>query len=187
VGHVQTFRPMREGSIAPGCPPCGLMLAPLNHGLAVEQRALQRIETQENGYGSRYLRQGTTKRSGSLFRTQLECLASLGAPVSAACSRCLLTGKLRGNDGHGLDDAGAVALADVLDNAIHSDPLLYEDALSGQQSAVNREVYRRLKLRDGRLYASVMPELVPDGQPWLIKSLREFANFLRDSGGFEIW
>jgi len=43
------------------------------------------------------------------------------------------------NDGFGLDDAGAVALADALDQAINTDALRYEDALSGQQAAEDRD------------------------------------------------
>ena len=36
------------------------------------------------------------------------------------------------NYGRGLDDAGAIALADALDQAVNTDALRYEDALSGQ-------------------------------------------------------
>ena len=50
------------------------------------------------------------------------------------------------NAGYGLDDAGAVALADALEKQIDSDALKYEDALSGQESAADREAFRRLKL-----------------------------------------
>jgi hypothetical protein len=91
------------------------------------------------------------------------------------------------NEGYGLDNAGAVALADALEKQIDSDALKYEDALSRQQSAADREVLRRLRLPDGRLLASVMPELIPHGKPWLIRRLREFIVFLRDCGGFAIW
>jgi hypothetical protein len=91
------------------------------------------------------------------------------------------------NDGYGLDDAGAVALADALQKHIDSDALKYEDALTGQESAAERKVLRQVKLRDGRLLTSVMPELIPDGKPWLIGRVREFIVFLRDCGGFAIW
>jgi hypothetical protein len=91
------------------------------------------------------------------------------------------------NAGYGLDDAGAVALADALEKQIDSDALKYEDALSGQESAADREVFHRLKLTDGRLLAFLMPEILPDGKPWLIGRVRKFIVFLRDCGGFEIW
>jgi hypothetical protein len=91
------------------------------------------------------------------------------------------------NDGYGLDDAGAVALADALEKQIDSDALKYEDALSGQESAAEREALRRLQLPDGRLLASLIPEFIPDGKPWLISRLREFILFLRNCGGFAIW
>jgi hypothetical protein len=48
-------------------------------------------------------------------------------------------------------------------------------------------VFRRLKLTDGRLLAFVMPEILPDGKPWLIRRVRKFIVFLRDCGGFAIW
>ena len=35
------------------------------------------------------------------------------------------------NDGRGLDDAGAIALADALDHAVNTDALRCEDALFG--------------------------------------------------------
>jgi hypothetical protein len=38
------------------------------------------------------------------------------------------------NDGYGLEDAGAIALADALDQAVDTDALRYEDALSDQQT-----------------------------------------------------
>jgi hypothetical protein len=91
------------------------------------------------------------------------------------------------NDGYGLDDAGAVALADALEKRIDSDHFKYADALSGQESAADREVLRRVKLPDRRQLAFVMPEIIPDGKPWLIGAVREFIAFLRACGGFEIW
>jgi hypothetical protein len=91
------------------------------------------------------------------------------------------------NYGYGLDDAGAIALADTLQKQMDSDVLKHDDALSGQESAVDRKVFRCLKLPDGLLLAFVMPEIVPDGKPWLIEMVRRFIGFLRDCGGFEIW
>jgi hypothetical protein len=91
------------------------------------------------------------------------------------------------SDGYGLDDAGALALADELEKRIDSDYFKYRDALSGQESAANRAVGRRLKLPDGRPLAFVMPEIICDGRPWLITRVREFIVFLRGCGGFEIW
>jgi hypothetical protein len=90
------------------------------------------------------------------------------------------------NDGYGLDDAGAIALADALDQAVNTDAVRYEDALSGQQTAEDRALLR-VRLPDGRPLASVFPDMIPDGKPWLITRLRDLVAFLRDSGGFAIW
>jgi hypothetical protein len=46
--------------------------------------------------------------------------------------------------------------------------------LSGQESAADREVFRRLKLPDGRRLGFVIPEIVPDGKRWLIGRVREW-------------
>ena len=91
------------------------------------------------------------------------------------------------NDGFGLDDAGAIALADAVDQAINTDALRYEDALSGLQAAEDRDVMLGLRLPDGRQLAFVAPDIIPDGKPWLIRRLRDLVAFLRDSGGFAIW
>ena len=91
------------------------------------------------------------------------------------------------NDGFGLDDAGAIALADALDHAIKTDALRYEDALSGQHDAENRSVMLGARLPDGRHLAFVAPGIIPSGNPWLINRLRDLVPFLRNSGGFEIW
>jgi hypothetical protein len=90
------------------------------------------------------------------------------------------------NDGYGLHDAGAVALADALKKQIDTDALKYEDALSGQKAAADRKIFRSLKL-DDRPLALAMPDLIPDGKPWLIGMVREFIVFLGDCGGFAIW
>jgi hypothetical protein len=89
------------------------------------------------------------------------------------------------NGGFGLDDTAAIALADALERAIDSDYLKYANALSGQESAADRKMLREIRLADGRSLADVAPELIPDVN--LIDKIREFAAFLRDSGGFEIW
>jgi hypothetical protein len=86
------------------------------------------------------------------------------------------------NNGYGLDDSGAVALADALDRAINTDALKYEHALSGQQTAEDR-AFQNL-LVNGRRLGDVFP--IPEG-PWLINRLRDLVAFLRDSGGFAIW
>ena len=91
------------------------------------------------------------------------------------------------NDGFGLDDAGAIALADAVDQAINTDALRYEDALSGLQAAEDRDVMLGLRLPDGRQLAFVAPDIIPDGKSWLIRRLRDLVAFLRDSGGFAIW
>jgi hypothetical protein len=91
------------------------------------------------------------------------------------------------NDGFGLNDAGAIALADALDHAINTDAIRYEDALSGQQSAQDRDALLGAVLPDGRQLAFVAPDIIPSGNPWLITRLRDLIAFLRDSGGFEIW
>jgi hypothetical protein len=91
------------------------------------------------------------------------------------------------NDGYGLDDAGARALADALERAIDSDFVRYANALSGQESAAERKRLLGMTTVNGRSLADVSPHLIPDGKPWFIDSLRAFAAFLRDSGGFAIW
>jgi hypothetical protein len=93
------------------------------------------------------------------------------------------------NDGDGLDDADAIVLADSLEKEIErkADWLMYEDAMSGQESAADRKKLLKLRTPVGRLLADVVPDLIPDGKPWLIDSTREFIGFLRDCGGFEIW
>jgi hypothetical protein len=91
------------------------------------------------------------------------------------------------NDGHGLDDADAVRLADALDAAIERGALGYADAMSGQESAAERKLVLGLRLPDGRSVALAAPDLLPKGKPWLSDRLREFTAFLRASGGFEIW
>ena len=87
------------------------------------------------------------------------------------------------NDGHGLDDSGAIALAEALDRAIETDALKYEDALSGQPTDEDR-FYQTALLEDGRRLCDVLP--MPEG-PWLINRLRDLVAFLRNSGGFKIW
>jgi hypothetical protein len=88
------------------------------------------------------------------------------------------------NDGRGLDDAGAIALADALDRAIETDRLLkHEDELSGHETADDLHV-RNYLLDDGRTLGDALQ--IPEG-PWLINSLRDLTAFLRNSGGFAIW
>ena len=88
------------------------------------------------------------------------------------------------NDGFGLDDAGAIALADALDHAIETDALLkHEDELSGHETEDDLRL-RNCLLKDGRTLGEALQ--IPEG-PWLIESLRELAAFLRNSGGFAIW
>jgi hypothetical protein len=51
------------------------------------------------------------------------------------------------NDGYGLDDPGALALADALEASLDSSVAKHRDALSGQRSAANREELLRFLRR----------------------------------------
>jgi hypothetical protein len=100
------------------------------------------------------------------------------------CARCE---HWRTNDGDGLEDDDALALADALQKAVDTGALDYEDALSGQESAALRKQMLTLRVANGQLLAFAAPELLPSGKPELIVMVLEFIAFLRDSGGFEIW
>ena len=133
----------------------------------------------------RYLRQGTAKGSG-----QISGLTGPRGAISQVCASALRREPCSqfdekywfSNDGFRLDDAGAIALANALDQAVNTDALRYEDALSGQQTAEDR-AFQNL-LVNGRRLGDVLP--IPEG-PWLIKRLRDLIAFLRNSGGFAIW
>lgn len=113
------------------------------------------------------------------------------------------------NDGHGLDEAGAKQLAQELFTELHS-------GRTAEWSAKYRTELDQLPLEDCDLCAGTGIMTVPDtdffgqrlepgtrtchvcqgkGQrkPWAsnypfsIDNVRDFAEFLQDSGGFEIW
>jgi hypothetical protein len=90
------------------------------------------------------------------------------------------------NDGYGLDDPGALALADALEASLDSGAANYRDALSGQRSAANREEFLRF-LSSDKVVRHWLISKMPTGKPWLAERARKFVTFLRNCGGFELW
>ena len=130
--------------------------------------------------GFRYLWHGTAKQSGRYFAANWGAWRDLaGVCFRIAPGPCSQIEEKYwfSNDGFGLDDAGAIALADALDQAINTDALRYEDALSGQQDAEDRDFRLDMRLPDGRRLAGVAPDMFPDGKPWLITRLRDWSPF----------
>jgi hypothetical protein len=83
------------------------------------------------------------------------------------------------NDDDGLDDAGALALADALQAAVDSGSLGYEFWLDKQECLAE---YKRL-MASNLKFPNFEP---PPADGYLKPSVLEFIEFLRHCGGFQI-
>jgi hypothetical protein len=93
------------------------------------------------------------------------------------------------NDGDGLDDTSAIALADVLEEEIESGRTAFYESRLDRLVAVHDPGVAALEatLRSGRWFSSIR-RLAPsawDHPDLVVGMVRRFTTFLRDCGGFE--